>query len=110
MHTIALASGHHTTTHVVTPHCSLLQVPANLRLQHNIAGAVSVSRDGQDFAISLGKALKLDETHQVGGVLYCCLLFELELHRAEGPLPRATPRPHTRDHAPAGHPCRWLAA
>lgn len=41
-------------------------VPANNRLKNAAAGLVSVSRDGVDFAISLGKALKLDDTHQVG--------------------------------------------
>jgi hypothetical protein len=32
-------------------------------------GAVSVSRDGAEFAISLGKSLTMDETHQVRGVV-----------------------------------------
>jgi hypothetical protein len=41
------------------------QVPSNRHLKHTVTGAVSVSRDGMDFAISLGKVLKLDETHQV---------------------------------------------
>lgn len=40
------------------------QVPSNTKLKATIMGAVSVSRDGTDFAISLGKVLKLDETHQ----------------------------------------------
>jgi hypothetical protein len=40
-------------------------VPANSRLQHMMRGAVSVSRDGSEFAISLGKVLTMDETHQV---------------------------------------------
>lgn len=43
------------------------QVPSNSKLKTTIMGAVSVSRDGADFAISLGKVLKLDETHQVVG-------------------------------------------
>lgn len=41
------------------------QVPRNNKLKNTVAGAVSVARDGSDFAISLGRALKLDETHQV---------------------------------------------
>lgn len=40
-------------------------VPFSNRLQHNIRGAVSVSRDGAEFAISLGRSLVMDETHQV---------------------------------------------
>ncbi|WIA22889.1 hypothetical protein OEZ86_009830 [Tetradesmus obliquus] len=44
-------------------------VPLNSRLQHMMRGAVSVSRDGSDFAICLGKCLTMDETHQVVGVV-----------------------------------------
>lgn len=43
------------------------QVPSNSKLKTTIVGAVSVSRDGSDFAISLNRALKLDDTHQVVG-------------------------------------------
>ena len=35
------------------------------RLKHVGIGAVSVALDGSDFAISLGRSLKLDDTHQV---------------------------------------------
>lgn len=34
-------------------------------LRNAIAGAVSIAMDGSDFAISLGRSLKLDDTHQV---------------------------------------------
>lgn len=40
------------------------QVPSNSKLKTTIVGAVSVARDGADFAISLNRALKLDDTHQ----------------------------------------------
>lgn len=40
------------------------QVPSNSKLKTTIVGAVCVARDGADFAISLNRALKLDDTHQ----------------------------------------------
>eukprot|EP00879_Flechtneria_rotunda_P021777 GHRR01022963.1.p1 GENE.GHRR01022963.1~~GHRR01022963.1.p1 ORF type:complete len:234 (+),score=116.99 GHRR01022963.1:457-1158(+) len=43
------------------------EVPFNSRLQHNVRGAVSVSREGSEVAITLGKAMTMDETHQVVG-------------------------------------------
>lgn len=50
-------------------------MPSNSRLQHMTRGAVSVSRDGVEFAISLGKALTMDETHQVGAGSLECAAF-----------------------------------
>lgn len=40
-------------------------MPIYHRLQHNVAGAVSVSRDGAEVAVSMGKSLTMDDTHQV---------------------------------------------
>mmetsp|Transcript_38722 Transcript_38722/g.99021 ORF Transcript_38722/g.99021 Transcript_38722/m.99021 type:complete len:301 (-) Transcript_38722:109-1011(-) len=37
------------------------------RLKHAVFGAVSIAMDGSEFAIALGRSLKLDETHQVVG-------------------------------------------
>lgn len=41
----------------------------NARLQHVEAGAVSISRDGSEVGISLGRSLVMDNTHQVRGAL-----------------------------------------
>eukprot|EP00951_Prasinocladus_malaysianus_P050628 scaffold682362_cov69-Prasinocladus_malaysianus.AAC.1 len=35
------------------------------RLKHAQAGCVSIAMDGSDFAISMCRSLKLDESHQV---------------------------------------------
>lgn len=40
------------------------------RLRHAVVGAVSLAMDGSEFAISLGRTLKLDETHQVVGRVF----------------------------------------
>lgn len=42
-----------------------VHISSNRQLKNVEAGAVSVSHDGSDIAISLGKSLTLDETHQV---------------------------------------------
>ena len=48
---------------------SSLSMPRNSDLRHTEAGVLSLSTDGRVFAISLSRALKLDEEHQVVGRL-----------------------------------------
>jgi len=40
----------------------------NPRLKHVDAGAVSISLNGDEVAISLGRAVPLNSTHQVGEI------------------------------------------
>jgi hypothetical protein len=42
-----------------------MRLPANPALRHVDAGTVSVSRDGEEVVLALGRALVLDATHQV---------------------------------------------
>lgn len=64
-------------------HTVLAAANAGSRLQHVEAGVLSVSRDGQEFAISLGRALQLDHDNLVIGRMVSAAAFVEKMNAIE---------------------------